>query len=47
MGVFREFIIESSTEIQTTPEEIWDFFFDIEDNYKKWHPSNHHFWRWT
>lgn len=47
MKLFREYIISSSTEINTTPEKIWSFFYNLEKNYTKWHPQDHNFWRWT
>jgi len=46
MGLFQEFVITSSTRIDSTPEKIWDFFYDIENNYTKWH-NDHTFWHWT
>ena len=47
MGLFKQFIIKSSTEINSTPEKIWDFFYNIEDNYKNWHPKDHNYFHWT
>jgi hypothetical protein len=46
MGLFVDYVITSSTIINATPEQIWDFFYHIENNYKKWH-NDHDFWRWT
>ena len=46
MGLFLEFVITSSTRIDSTPEKIWDFFYDMENNYTKWH-TDHNFWHWT
>jgi len=47
MGVFTQFIVKSSIEIDTTPEKIWDFFKNIEQNYTKWHPKDHVFFNWV
>ncbi len=47
MVLFKKYVIESSIEIKTTPDKIWDFFFNLENNYKEWFPEEHHFFRWT
>jgi len=47
MGIFKHQIIESATEIKTTTEKIWEFFYKIEENYKRWHPECHQYWRWS
>ncbi len=47
MGLFKQYVIKSSTEIETTPEEMWNFFYNIEANYKNWHPKDHNYFRWT
>jgi uncharacterized C2H2 Zn-finger protein len=46
MGVYKHYIVESITEIRTTPDKIWGFFYDLEDNYTRWHPECHNYWRW-
>jgi hypothetical protein len=46
MGLFTTYIIETVTEIKTTPEKIWEFFLNIERNYKAWHPEDHNYFRW-
>jgi len=46
MGIYKYPVVESITEIKTTPEKIWEFFYKIEDNYKTWHPECHNYWRW-
>jgi hypothetical protein len=46
IGLYKHYIVESVTEIKTTPENIWAFFYKIEDNYKIWHPECHHYWHW-
>ena len=47
MGVYTQFIVKSSIEIDTTPEKIWDFFKNIEQNYTKRHPKDHVFFNWV
>jgi hypothetical protein len=47
MGVFKKFILTSSVEIKTNPNKIWDFFLNLEDNYQKWYPEEHHFFKWV
>jgi hypothetical protein len=47
MELFKKYIIESSVEIKTTPDKIWDFFYNLENNYKEWYPEEHHFFHWT
>lgn len=47
MELFKKYIIESSVEIRTTPDKIWDFFYNLENNYKEWYPEEHHFFCWT
>lgn len=47
MELFKKYIIESSIEIKTSPDKIWDFFYNLEKNYKEWYPEEHHFFRWT
>ncbi len=47
MELFKKYIIESSVEIKTTPGKIWDFFYNLENNYKEWYPGEHRFFCWT
>ena len=47
MGLFKQFIIKSSLEINTTPMDVWNFFYQLESNYKKWHPTDYNNFRWT
>jgi hypothetical protein len=47
MGLFKKYIIESSTEIKSSPAKLWNFFYNLESNYMKWHPAEHHYFRWT
>jgi hypothetical protein len=39
--------LKDSIEIKTTPEKIWKFFYNLEKNYKKWHPKDHVLFKWT
>ena len=36
-------VLEDSIEIKATPEEIFDFFTHMEENYKAWHPDHINF----
>jgi hypothetical protein len=47
MGLFSQWELKDSIEIETTPEKIWDFFINLEDNYKSWHPEDHVVFKWT
>ena len=47
MGLFTQWELKDSIEIQATPEEIWDFFINLEKNYKSWHPEDHILFKWT
>lgn len=47
MKLFKPLILENSVEIKTTPEKIWDFFTNLEKNYKSWHPRDHILFKWT
>ena len=47
MAWFKQFVMEDSTEIKTTPEKIWEFFINLDKNYKSWHPEDHIVFKWT
>ena len=47
MAIYKQFIVKSSTEIDAAPEEIWNFFKNIEQNYKMWHPKEHIYFKWV
>ncbi|MFW5761580.1 MAG: SRPBCC family protein [Cyclobacteriaceae bacterium] len=34
-------------EINSSPEKIWKFLINIEQNYKAWHPGDHILFQWT
>ncbi len=47
MGLFTQWELKDSIEIKTTPENIWDFFINLEKNYRSWHPEDHVVFKWT
>jgi uncharacterized protein YndB with AHSA1/START domain len=47
MKIFKPLILKDSVEIRTTPKKIWDFFTNLEKNYKIWHPKDHILFKWT
>jgi uncharacterized protein YndB with AHSA1/START domain len=47
MEIYKEFILKHSIEIKAPSEKIWDFFYNIEHNYKSWHPKDHILFKWT
>lgn len=47
MNLFKQLISEDSVEIKTKPEIIWEFFTNLEQNYKSWHPEDHVLFKWT
>lgn len=47
MGLYKRYVIESSIEINTTPDRIWNFFYNLENHYQEWYPEEHHFFCWT
>jgi hypothetical protein len=47
MSLFKHLELKDSIEIKTTPEKIWDFFVNLDKNYKSWHPEDHILFKWT
>ncbi len=47
MSLFSQLVLSNSIEIKTTPEKIWEFFTNLEKNYKTWHPQDHILFKWT
>jgi hypothetical protein len=47
MGLFKTLVLKDTIEINTTPEKIWGFFYNLEKNYKAWHPKDHVSFKWT
>ncbi len=33
--------------IKTSPDKIWDFLININENYSVWHPKDHILFQWT
>ena len=40
-------ILAHEVDIKTSPQKIWDFLINIEDNYRQWHPKDHILFKWT
>ncbi len=47
MVSFNQLILKNSIEIETSPEKIWEFFSNLEQNYTIWHPEDHVLFKWT
>ena len=47
MALFKQLVLKGSIEIETSPERIWEFFANLEQNYKTWHPEDHILFKWT
>lgn len=47
MEIYKNFILKHSIEIQVPSGLIWDFFYNIDKNYRIWHPSDHILFEWT
>lgn len=47
MSLFSQLVLSDSVEIRATPEKIWEFFVNLEKNYKAWHPKDHILFKWT
>ena len=47
MNLLKSLVLKDSIEIKTTPEKIWEFFSNLDKNYKTWHPKDHIIFRWT
>ena len=46
MKFFEERVLKDSIEIKATVEKVWDFFDNLDLNYKSWHPESHIKCRW-
>ena len=40
-------MLEHSVEVRTTPDKIWEFFVNLDQNYTMWHPDDHIVWKWS
>lgn len=47
MGLFSQWVLTDKIEIRSSPEEIWNFFINLEKNYVVWHPIDHKKFIWT
>ena len=47
MALFERIVLKDTVEIETTPEKIWEFWANMDKNYKAWHPEDHILFRWT
>jgi uncharacterized protein YndB with AHSA1/START domain len=47
MKLFEQLVLKDSIEIKTSPEKVWDFFYNLEKNYRKWHLKDHVLFKWT
>jgi uncharacterized protein YndB with AHSA1/START domain len=47
MKLLETVLLKDSIEIATTPEKVWQFFTDLEQNYRAWHPEDHIVFKWT
>ena len=47
MALLEDITLTDSVEIQTTPEKIFNFLLQLDDeNYRIWHPQDHVAFRW-
>ena len=47
MQLFEKLVLKDTVEINTTPERIWEFWVNMDKNYKAWHPEDHILFQWT
>lgn len=47
MKLFNQLVLANTVEINTKPEQIWQFWANMDKNYKSWHPEDHILFRWT
>lgn len=43
----KRMTLTHKADINTSPENIWEFLTNIETNYKAWHPEDHILFHWT
>ena len=46
MGLFSQWVLTDEIEINSSPEDIWNFFINLERNYINWHPTEHLKFKW-
>ena len=47
MALIKQSVLKDAIDIRTSPEKIWEFFTNLEQNYKIWHPEDHVLFKWT
>ncbi|MCC7573935.1 MAG: SRPBCC family protein [Candidatus Methanofastidiosum sp.] len=47
MEIYKEFVLKHSIEIEASPDKVWDFFYNVQENYRTWHPEDHILFKWT
>lgn len=47
MPMFKKHLLESVTEVSAPVERIWEFFENLDNNYKSWYPEEHEYFKWT
>jgi len=47
MRLFQRLVLEDTVEIDTTPEAVWQFWANMDKNYKAWHPEDHVLFQWV
>ena len=47
MALFERVVLKDTVEINTTPDRIWEFWVNMDKNYRSWHPQDHILFRWT
>lgn len=47
MALFERIVLKDTVEIDTTPDRIWEFWMNMDKNYKSWHPQDHILFQWT
>ena len=47
MKLFEQLLLKDTVEINTTPEKIWEFWANMDKNYKALHPEDHILFQWT
>ncbi len=47
MTLQKQMTLVHDVVIKTSPEKIWRFLINIENNYPSWHPKDHILFQWT
>jgi hypothetical protein len=46
MGLLEKIVLKDTVEIDTTPDKIWEFWVNMDENYLDWHPKDHISFQW-